>query len=159
MMRGLVKCNRMMLKPLKRMRNLIISSFLFLFLSFHQSSISNATSRRTFLESALTAVKNQRTQFEDINKTAVSMSESWRTDTMFEERRVSRKKIFFYELCEDERLVDPELHFRTSVFYSNLDIVITQLSARFEELPNIDIKRFRCIHPTALTSDQDKRRT
>ena len=145
MMRGLVKCNRMMLKPLKRMRNLIISGFLFLFLSFHQSSINNATSRRTFLESALTPVKKQRTQFEDIKKTAVSMSESWTTDTMFQERRISRKNIFLmnYVKMKDQLILSCTL--KLQFFFANLDIVITQLSARFEGLPNSD--KTLSLHP------------
>ena len=85
------------------------------------------------------------------------MSESWGTDTTFRERRVSRKKKFFDELCENERLADAELHFKTSFFFcANLDIVISQLSAKFEGLQTVT-KRFRCIHPTGLASDEDDR--
>ncbi len=72
------------------------------------------------------------------------------------ERRVSRKKKFFDELSDDERLVDAQLHFKTSGFFANLDIVISQLSARFEGLQTVT-KRFRCIHPTGLASDEDDR--
>ena len=93
MMLGLVECNDMILKPLKRMRNLVILSFLFLFLSFHPSNISNATSMRISLRECLDCELNSKTL-----KTAVSMSESLGTDTTFQERRVSRKNIFFDEL-------------------------------------------------------------
>ena len=63
-------------------------------------------------------------------------------------------KKYFDELCDDERLVDAESHYKNSVFYANLDIVILQLSARFEGLQTVT-KHFRCIHPTALASDKD----
>ena len=71
------------------------------------------------LESALTAMKQQRAEFYEIKKTSVTSSELLGTDTTFKERRVIRKKKFFDELCEDERLVDAELHYKTSVFYAN----------------------------------------
>ena len=47
------------------------------------------------LESALTAVKEQRAEFHEIKKTTVTLSDSWGTDTTFKERRISRKKNFF----------------------------------------------------------------
>ena len=47
------------------------------------------------LESALTAVKEQRAEFDELKKTTVTLSDSWGTDTTFKERRISRKKNFF----------------------------------------------------------------
>ena len=37
----------------------------------------------------------------------------------------------YAELCEDERLSDPESHFRVIVFNDSLDIIINQLLQRF----------------------------
>ena len=81
------------------------------------------------LESALTTVKQQRSEFDELKKTAVTLSLSLGTVTTFKEIRVNRKKKFFDELCEDERLADAELHYKVSVFNTNKDIVISQLSA------------------------------
>ena len=64
------------------------------------------------------------------------------------------KKKYFDELCEDERLAHGELHYKVSSFYTNMDIFISQLSARFEGLLKV-MQHFRCIHPTALTSEKD----
>ena len=61
-------------------------------------------------------MKQQRTEFDEIKKTAVTLSESWGTDTTFKERRASRKKKCFDEKYEDDRLVDAELHFKTAFF-------------------------------------------
>ena len=64
-------------------------------------------------------VKQQRTEFDKIKKTAVTLSESLGTDTTFKERRASRKKKCFEhsdEKYEDDRLVDAELHFKTAFF-------------------------------------------
>ena len=39
----------------------------------------------------------------------------------FTQRRVKQR---YAELCEDERLSDPESHFRVNVFNASLDIII-----------------------------------
>ena len=72
----------------------------------------------------------------------------------FQRKTRQSQKEFFDELCEGEILVDAELLYKTSFFYANLEILISQLSARFEGLQTVT-KRFRCIHPTALTTDKD----
>ena len=72
----------------------------------------------------------------------------------FQRKTRQSQKEFLYELCEGEILVDAELLYKTSFFYANLEILISQLSARFEGLQTVT-KRFRCIHPTALTTDKD----
>ena len=64
-------------------------------------------------------MKQQRAEFDEIKKTADSLSESWGTDTTFKERRASRKKKCFEhsdEKYEDDRLVEAELHFKTAFF-------------------------------------------
>ena len=72
----------------------------------------------------------------------------------FQRKTRQSQKEFFDELCEGERHVDAELLYKTSFFYANLEILISQLNARFEGLQTVT-KRFRCIHPTALTTDKD----
>ena len=57
-------------------------------------------------------------------------------------------------MCEDERLADPEHHFKTSVFYACLDIVISQLTLRFDGIRTV-ATRFRCIQPSILLNDDD----
>ena len=61
------------------------------------------------------------------------------------------KRFFFDELCEDDILIDAELHFKTSIVYANLDI--SKLSARFEGLQTVT-KRFRCDAFTQLLRHQ-----
>ena len=54
----------------------------------------------------------------------------------------------------DERLTDAEQHFKTSVYYTCMDTVISQLTCRFEGMRTV-AERFRCIHPSALLADDD----
>ena len=108
--------------------------------------------RHHFL-SALTAVKQQRTEFDKLIKRPL-LYMNHGEQTKLSKKDASVTKEFFDELCEGERLVDAELLYKTSFFYANLEILISQLSARFEGLQTVT-KRFRCIHPTALTTDKD----
>ena len=108
----------------------------------------------SMLEAALTSIKNARGKFEDIKIEAVALARTWGTDSKFKHKRISRKKKLFDELCEDERLTDAEQHFKTSVYYTCMDTVISQLTCRFEGMRTV-AERFRCIHPTALLTDDD----
>ena len=42
------------------------------------------------------------------------VAKTWGTEPVFREKRRGRKKKFFDEICEDERLTDPELSRRQS---------------------------------------------
>ncbi|MCP3853077.1 MAG: hypothetical protein GY694_23035, partial [Gammaproteobacteria bacterium] len=110
----------------------------------------------SMLEAALTSIKNARDKFEDIKIEAVTLARTWGTDTKFKQKRISRKKRLFDELCEDERLTDAEQHFKTSVYYTCMDTVISQLTCRFEGMRTV-AERFRCIHSSALLADDDDR--
>ena len=121
------------------------------FLQRQDMNLFDATS---LLDAALASVKNARDEFDDTKKTATTLANSWGTDVTLKQKRTGRRKRFFDELCEDERLTDPEQHFRTSVFYACLDTVIAQLTLRFEGMRTV-ATRFRCIQPSTLLSDDD----
>ena len=89
-----------------------------------------------------------------LKKTATTLANSWGMVVTFKQKRTGRKKRFFDELCEDERLADPENHFKTSVLYACLDIVIAQLTLRFDGMRTV-ATRFRCIQPSILLNDDD----
>jgi len=54
---------------------------------------------------------------------------------VFEKKEQSQK--FFDELCTDQRLTDPENNCKINVFYTNIDIIISQLRTRFRGMNNI----------------------
>ena len=58
------------------------------------------------------------------------------------------------ELCEDERLSDPESNFRVNVFNASLDIIINQLLQRFVSLRETSAL-FQAIQPSELNSAPD----
>ena len=121
---------------------------------FLQRPNINLLDATSLLEAALTSIKKLRIQFEDTKKSAETLAKSWGTAVQFKEKRMSRKKRQYDELCEDERLTDAEYNFKTSIFYACIDIVTTQLSRRFEGM-NAVATRFRCIQPCALLTEDD----
>ena len=63
-------------------------------------------------------------------------------------------KQHYDELCEDERLSDPESHFRVNVFNASLDIIVNQLLQSFVALCETR-KHFQAIQPSELNSATD----
>ena len=123
---------------------------------FLQRQNMNLFDAASMLEAAQTSIKNARGKFEDIKIEAVTLARTWVTDSKFKHKRINRKKKLFDELCEDERLTDAQQHFKTSVYYTCMDTVISQLTCWFEGI-RTEAERFRCIHPTALLTDDDNK--
>ena len=57
-------------------------------------------------------------------------------------KRMRRKKRLFDELCEDECLTDAEKNFKTSIYYTCIDIVTTQPSRWFEDFAIVTVLDF-----------------
>uniref|UniRef100_A0A8C3G567 Uncharacterized protein n=1 Tax=Cyclopterus lumpus TaxID=8103 RepID=A0A8C3G567_CYCLU len=69
-----------------------------------------------------------RGEFQSLKESAQDLAQSWGISPTFLQKRARRTKRHFDELCEDERLLDPEEHFKVSVFYQTVDIAITQVT-------------------------------
>lgn len=65
------------------------------------------------------------------------MANSWRIEIKFTLKRMSIVKSHFKELCTDERISNPELNFKYSIFYNTIDIVTSQLKSRYTSMESL----------------------
>ena len=70
--------------------------------------------------------------WETIITTAKTISVNWKNEPQFHVLRKRRTKKFFDELNSDERLQDPELAFKSHVFFAIIDTAMAQRKSRFE---------------------------
>ncbi|XP_066946087.1 uncharacterized protein [Macrobrachium rosenbergii] len=90
-----------------------------------------------------------RNQFEDVKKEATDIAQKWSIRRKFEKKRLQNVKRHFGELCEDQRLEDPESLCRVTVYYRTLDIITTQLNFRFTGLHEV-VSSFSVLEPISL---------
>uniref|UniRef100_A0A8C3A0E6 DUF4371 domain-containing protein n=1 Tax=Cyclopterus lumpus TaxID=8103 RepID=A0A8C3A0E6_CYCLU len=95
-----------------------------------------------------------RGEFQSLKESAQDLAQSWGISPTFLQKRARRTKRHFDELCEDERLLDPEEHFKVSVFYQTVDIAITQVTRRFSGMQEV-ARRFGFLCPRELLSKSD----
>ncbi|XP_068233478.1 uncharacterized protein [Palaemon carinicauda] len=72
----------------------------------------------------------------------------------FEKKRLRTEKRHFGELCEDQRLEDPESLCRVTIYYRTLDIITTQLNFRFTGLHEV-VSSFSVLEPISLQNLYD----
>ena len=72
----------------------------------------------------------------------------------FPKTRHRKVKRHFDEICEGERLQDPECLFKVNIFYRVLDIIINQLRSRFLGINEI-VSNFSILQPTTLQNLND----
>uniref|UniRef100_A0A8C2Z5F3 HAT C-terminal dimerisation domain-containing protein n=1 Tax=Cyclopterus lumpus TaxID=8103 RepID=A0A8C2Z5F3_CYCLU len=84
-----------------------------------------------YLAGVLQSLAALRGEFQSLKESAQDLAQSWGISPTFLQKRARCTKRHFDELCEDERLLDPEEHFKVSVFYQTVDIAITQVTRRF----------------------------
>ena len=77
------------------------------------------------------------------------VAEKWSINPEFSKTRQRKVKRHFDELCEDERLQDPESLFKVNIFYRVLDIIINQLKSRFLPMNEI-VSNFSVLQPSTL---------
>jgi len=106
------------------------------------------------LSNSLCNLENLRNQFDEIKSEAITIAEKWGINTSFSKIRNRQTKNFFDELCADQRLTDPENNFKINVFYTNIDIIISQLRRRFMGMNNI-VNKFKFIFPKNLVLYSD----
>ena len=107
------------------------------------------------LKSAVENLSNDRLNYTAIKDEAVSVSQKWGVQPIFEQKRQSKRKRQFDELAEDSRLDDPEDCFRVNVFNAALDILITQLKQRFTAMITVT-DRFSVLTPTVLSRTDER---
>ncbi|XP_064111319.1 zinc finger MYM-type protein 1-like [Macrobrachium nipponense] len=95
-----------------------------------------------------------RNQFEDVKKEATDTAQKWSIRPEFEKKRLRTVKGHFGELCEDQRLEDPESLCRVTVYYRTLDIITTQLNFRFTGLHEV-VSSCSVLEPISLQNLTD----
>ena len=78
----------------------------------------------------------------------------WNIESSFSQKRFRRSKIFFDELQEDERIENSE-SFKVQVCYKVMEIMINQLTIRFESIRQL-CRLFKCLSPTYLVASSNK---
>lgn len=113
--------------------------------------LSNASKR---LQVCLEQLEKYRNEFEDLKMEANSIATKWSINPEFPKTRQRKVKRHFDEICEDERLQDPESLFKVNVFYRVLDIIINQLRSRFLGMNEI-VSNFSVLQPATLQNLND----
>jgi hypothetical protein len=95
-----------------------------------------------------------RDSWETIITTAKTISAIWKIAPQFHVVRKRRTKKFFDELNSDERLQDPELAFKSHVFFAIVDTAMAQLKSRFEGQRLVSAA-FSFLYPKSLLNLSD----
>lgn len=93
--------------------------------------------------------RRYRHEFVNLKMEANSVTEKWSINSTFSKARQRKIKRHFDELCEDERLQDPDSSFKVNIFYRVLDIIINQLKSRFLPMNEI-VYNFSALQPSTL---------
>ena len=113
--------------------------------------LSNASTR---LQVCLEVLEKYRNEFGDLKTQANSIAKKWSINPGFPKTRQRKVKRHFDEICEDERLQDPESLLKVNIFYYVLDIIINQLRSRFLGMNEI-VSNFSILQPTTLQNLND----
>ncbi|XP_073462545.1 zinc finger MYM-type protein 1-like [Aquarana catesbeiana] len=118
-----------------------------------QSESMDLSKASHLIKTSLDELSNFRSSFGEARNNAVLLAQKWNITPRFEAKRIRTVKKHFDALCIDERLEDLE-RFKINVFYRCLDIIVNQLSNRFQGL-NCVVQRFEIIQPAVLVSASD----
>lgn len=119
-----------------------------------QSKQSNVENAAKLINNAIESLTLFRNNFDEAKDIAIKISEQWKVEAKFVSKRRIRIKKPFDELCQDERLNDPERFFKVNIFCGCLDIIVAQLSNRFKSL-DATVKKFKAILPSTLVTATD----
>ncbi|XP_077119085.1 zinc finger MYM-type protein 1-like [Ranitomeya variabilis] len=114
--------------------------------------LSKATN---LIKNAAEELSQFRNHFDEAKESAILLARSWGISPAFESKRLSKVKKHFDELSTDERLHIPEDRFKVTVFYEYLDIIVGQLSNRFNGMNRV-VQYFRILQPADLASSSDE---
>ncbi|CAL8324509.1 unnamed protein product [Boreogadus saida] len=79
------------------------------------------------IQNAVQGLTTYREDFTEVKRSAQAVAQKWGVRCEFTQVRARRVRRHYNDLCEDERLSDPESNFRVNVFNASLDIIINQL--------------------------------
>lgn len=108
----------------------------------------------SLLKTAADEIQKYRDSYADAKYEATVVASKWSISPEFTAKRARNVKRHFDELCQDERLRDPEQLFKIDVFYGSLDIISNQLQFRFKGLNEI-VSSFEVLQPRTLLSLSD----
>ncbi|XP_051168609.1 zinc finger MYM-type protein 1-like [Leptopilina boulardi] len=123
-----------------------------------QSKELELSSAHDHLENAYSEVANLRNSFGDFRVEASELCAKLNILDQFEEKRKRRKKKHFEELCEDERLTDPEKLFKVSIFYPMIDSICSQLKHRFEGM-HLLLQTYKVVQPQFIVNASEQELT
>lgn len=109
----------------------------------------------SLLKQAQNNMMQLRNDFQGILVEAKQIATNWKIIPIFRARRQRHAKKFFDELAVDERIQHPEEKFRVFVFNKCVDIIIQQLTARYESMNDITDK-FSLLQPRVLCSLEEE---
>lgn len=107
------------------------------------------------LSSLLNQFQDLRNNWMLVKNDAIELSAQWNIEPSFPKKRLHRVKKFFDELQVDERIENNEDCFKVEVFYRVMDLVINQLTTRFNSLQHL-CTLFKCLSPSYLVESSDK---
>ena len=120
-----------------------------------QSETVDLLSAYELLGNALLKVTEMRGRFGELVSEASEICERWGISQGFRQSRIRKVKKHFDELCEDERLQEPESCFRVTVFYPMIDTLCTQLDNRFQGMKAV-LDTYQVIQPEFLVNASAK---
>ena len=77
----------------------------------------------SLLKTAADEIQKYRDSYADAKYEATVVTSKWSISPEFTAKRPRNVKRHFDELCQDERLRDPEQLFKIDVFYGSLDLI------------------------------------
>lgn len=103
------------------------------------------------LEKVMLEITELRQNFEIIKIEALNICNLWGIRTEFQQKRLRKVKKHFDELCQDERLEEPEANFKATVFNPVMDTLFTQIHSRFAGMKAV-LDVYQIIQPEFLVN-------
>lgn len=123
-----------------------------------QKKEQNIEAASKMFTTATETINQMRNNFDVIKMEAVTLAREWGTTPEFENKRMSRPKIFFDDVNNHYHVQTSDDWFRINVFFKTIDIITVQLKNRGSGLDKI-CSYFRVLLPNVLRdpslSDKD----
>ena len=104
------------------------------------------------IKRAVDQMKLLRKAFDEVKEEAVNLAHVWGVNEKFQLERIKKISRRFDDFAIDQRLTDPEKQFQINVFFSSMDIGISQLEHRFNGI-DVVVTSFSCLSPHYMSLD------
>ncbi|XP_043481649.1 uncharacterized protein LOC122510810 [Leptopilina heterotoma] len=96
-------------------------------------------------------LKEQRNNYEILRKESCDTAKSWNIEPIFKDKRQYKPKKKVDEIILNYLFSSREHYFKVNIYYKVFDIVINQITNRFEGMEKI-VDQFSFLNPNILTS-------